>query len=228
MSVRKVPFVNGEYYHVYNRGVDNRIIFSDEDDMSRFIQSMVEFNVVEPIGSIYEKSFAEKRFGGKASKTEGEKLVNFVTYCLNPNHFHFVLEQVADNGIEKFMHKMGTGYTRYFNDKHKRSGVLFQGKYKATHIDSNEYLLYVSAYVNLNDRVHRLGGKASKSVKSRSSWREYAGGLKGEPKTGFCAKDIVLDQFNNIEGYQDFAESALESILERREDMKEMEGYLLE
>lgn len=224
MSIRKVPFVSGEYYHVYNRGVDKRIIFSNESDIKRFMQSMNEFNVVEPIGSIYEKSFADKRFGGKASKTEEEKLVNFVAYCLNPNHFHFVLEQVADNGIEKFMHKMGTGYTRYFNDKHKRSGVLFQGKYKAVHIDSNEYLLHVSAYVNLNDRVHQLGGKASKLVESRSSWREYMGEVKG----GMCSKDIVLDQFKNKRDYQEFAESSLVSILGRRGDIKEMEGYLLE
>ena len=104
MSIRKTPFVNGEFYHIYNRGVDKREIFMDDFDIQRFFQSMTEFNVLEPIGSIYENSFVDKQLGGGASKLE--RLVNFVAYCLNPNHYHFLLEQVADKGIEKFMHRM--------------------------------------------------------------------------------------------------------------------------
>jgi len=198
----------------------------DDFDIQRFFQSMTEFNVLEPIGSIYENSFVDKQLGGGASKLE--RLVNFVAYCLNPNHYHFLLEQVADKGIEKFMHRMGTGYTRYFNDKHKRSGTLLQGRFKAVHVDSNEYLLHSSAYVNLNDRVHQLGGSASKLVKSRSSWGEYVGEGKGGVESDFCSKDIILDQFKNRKEYQNFAEGALMSILERKADMKEMEKFLLE
>jgi len=222
MSARKVPLVTGEFYHIYNRGVDKRTVFSDESDLERCMKSLEDFNVIEPIGSIYEKSFADKRFGGQASKSG--KLVNFVAYCVNPNHYHFLLEQVADNGIEKFMHRLGTGYTRYFNEKEKRSGSLFQGRFKAVHIDSNEYLLHASAYVNLNDRVHQLGGQASKLVQSRSSWGEY----KGESKSNFCSKGIILEQFKNAKEYQKFAESSVEDTMERRADLREMERDLLE
>ena len=122
------------------------------------------------------------------------------------------------------MHRLGTGYTRYFNDKNKRTGSLFQGRFKSVHIDSNEYLLHSSAYVNLNDRVHQLGSSTSKLVKSRSSWGEYT----GESKSNFCCKDIILEQFRNAKEYQRFAESSLESILERKADLKDMERYLLE
>lgn len=220
MAMRKTPFVAGEYYHVYNRGIDKRNIFSDRDDLERFLQSMAEFNTLEPIGSLYENSFVDQ-LGSEASKSPKETLVRFVAYCLNPNHYHFLIEQVAEKGIEKFMQRLGTGYTKYFNSKFHRSGSLFQGVFKSIHIDSNEYLLHVSAYINLNDRVHQLGSEASKLVQSRSSWGEYM----GEVKNGLCRKDIILDQFKNNKEYQEFAESALESILERKE---EMEKYLLE
>ncbi len=224
--MRNISFANGEFYHVYNRGVDKRVVFSDKSDMDRFVQSMEEFNVIEPIGSIYENSFKKNKLGNPTSKLaeKEEKLVNFIAFCVNPNHYHFLLEQLVDGGVSMFMKRLGGGYTKYFNEKNKRTGVLFQGKYKATHIDSNEYLLHVSAYVNLNDRVHQLGNPTSKLVKSQSSWGEYM----RESKSNFCSKNIILEQFKNIKEYQRFAESSLENILERRVDLKEMEKYLLE
>ena len=223
MAQRKTAFVVGEYYHLYNRGVDKRNIFSDENDVSRFFQSMNEFNVLEPIGSIYENRFHQ--LGSSTPKSE--KLVNFIAYCLNPNHYHFILEQVAEKGVEKFMHRLGTGHTNYFNTKQHRSGSLFQGRFKSIHISNNEYLLHVSAYVNLNDHVHQLGSSTPKLVKSRSSWNEYVNiGKSG--KNDICNKSIILEQFNNKNEYKEFALSSLESILERKEEMKEIEGLLLE
>lgn len=207
--MRKVIFAEGEFYHVYNRGTDKRDIFSDENDQTRFLESMIEFNVLEPIGSLFENSFRKKnKLGGSTSKDADEKLVNIVAYCLNPNHYHFLLQQVADKGIEKFMQRLGTGYTMYFNNKYERSGALFQGKFKAVHVDSNEYLLHVSAYVNLNDRVHQLGGSTSKS-----SWIEY---VDQQSNNGMCKKEEILGQFKKPEDYVSFAENSLRGILERR------------
>lgn len=209
--MRKSKFVKGEFYHVFNRGTEKRNIFSDFNDFSRFFQSINQFNTIEPIGSIYENSFSKDLVKNK------KKLVNFVCYCINPNHYHFILEQLVEKGIEKFMHRVGTGYTKYFNNKYERSGALFQGVFKSIRIDSNEYLLHVSAYVNLNARVHQLGSEASKF--SKSSWDEYV-----DNKDGFCEKDIVLGQFKNSAEYKDFAESSLIGIRER----KEMEKFLME
>ena len=215
--MRKTKFDNGQFYHIFNRGVDKREIFSDQDDWRRFFQSMCEFNTLNPIGSIYEKTL-----GGRASKNlkkpkKEKKLVNFVCYCLNPNHYHFILEQVSDRGIEKFIHRLATGYTRYFNDRHKRSGVLFQGKFKAVHIKTNEYLLHLSAYVNLNYKVHNLGGSASKRV--MSSWDEYV----GKNKNGFCKKDMVFGQLRSKDEYKEYAENVLVGMLERKEMLKDLE-----
>ncbi len=225
MAKRRTPFIFGEYYHIYNRGVDKRTIFSDEYDLDRFLQSMEEFNVLEPIGSIYKNSFNQLR----SSTPQLGKLVEFVAYCLNPNHYHFVLSPLVDKGIEKFMQKLGTGHTNYFNNKYERAGALLQGKFKAVHINTNEYLLHVSAYVNLNDRAHKLDQLRSstpKLVKSRSSWAEYMGeNKKGED---FCNKKIILNQFKNKKEYQKFAESSLVDILKRKENLKDMRKFLME
>ncbi len=223
MAKRKTAFVVGEFYHLFNRGADKRIIFPKEDDIKRFFNSMSEFNTLKPIGSIYENSF---RQSGRPTPTS-RKLVNFIAYCLNPNHYHFLLEQVAEKGIEKFMQRLGTGYTNYFNNKYHRTGVLFQGKFKAVHVDSNEYLLHLSAYVNLNAQVHSLGSQASKLVKSWSSWEEYLGESK-RAKGDFCSRGIILDQFKNKKEYKLFAESSLEDILERRLELGDLDKFLLE
>ena len=219
--MRKMKFVNGEYYHIFNRGTDKRIIFSEQSDLDRFFQGMIEFNTVEPIGSIYENSFRKKELGNRISKyyKQQKKLVNFICYCLNPNHYHFILEQLNDKGIEKFMQRLGIGYTKYFNQKYERNGVLFQGAFKSIHINSNEYMLHLSAYVNLNNKVHKfeqLGNRISKS-----SWDEY---MQNADIDNFCEKSIILNQFSSASEYKTFAEDSLKSIKER----KDMEKLLLE
>lgn len=212
--MRKIKFVNGEFYHVYNRGVDKRTVFLDKEDFERFLQSMHEFNSKKPIGSLFENSFRDKtQLGNPVAK-----LVDIVSYCLNKNHYHLILRQRSENGISEFMHRLGTGFTQSFNIKYKRSGSLFQGKFKALHIDSNEYLLHFGAYVNLNNRVHQIKGGSF-----RSSWEEYI-----KNKNNLCAKDIVLKQFKNIEEYKRFAENSLQDILERKARFKELEKMLFE
>jgi len=221
MSTRKKEFANGELFHLFNRGVDKRIIFVDSYDIRRFFKSMIEFNVVSPIGSLYENSF--RQLGGETAKSE-DRLVNIIAYCLNPNHFHFILEQLTTGGISEFMKRLSGGYAWYFNNKYKRSGSLFQGAFKDVHIDSNEYLLHVSAYVNLNDRVHRLGGETAKLVNSMSSWEEYI----NKKVKGVCGKEIILGQFRNTTEYKEFALSSLKSIVKRKEELKDFDKFLLE
>ncbi len=217
--MRKTAFVNGEFHHIYNRGVDKRIIFTDRDDRERFFKSMFLFNSVEPIGSLYELAFNHRELGGRTAK-----LVNIIAYCLNPNHFHFILEQVNDGGISEFMKRLSGGYTWYFNHRYKRNGSLFQGKFKDVHINSNEYLLHVSAYVNLNDRVHQLGGQTAKLVESKSSWSEYV----GNSMEHFCEKEIILEQFRSKKEYKKFAKDSLENILDRRSEINDISDLLLE
>lgn len=213
---QKVPLVTGEYYHVFNRGVDKRQTFNNKNDLYRFVQSLIEFNNDEPIGSIYENSFTKNTSSGK-------KLVRIVSFCLNPNHFHLILKQESDRGIEKFMKKVGSGYTQYFNKQNKRSGVLFQGQFKYVHIDTNEYLLYVINYVNLNNKIHGIPG----TEPFYSSWLEYTNeGVKNlmGNYNGLCDKEIILSQFKSKIDYKKEAENLLPKLIEQKEKQKELEN----
>jgi len=220
MTARKISLVDGEYYHVYNRGADKRDIFSDDEVLDRFMQSVAEFNGPDPIGSIYEHSY-DKNSLTTGSQTN-KSLVSVVCFCLNPNHFHFILRQESERGIEKFMQRLG-GYPKYFNNKYKRSGVLFQGKFKAKHILDDKYLLYLSAYVNLNNRVHQIGSSSSLDNQSsnliRSSWNEFV----DQGSTNFCDKDIILGQFPNKDAYKKFALELLPTMVEAKKMSRELE-----
>jgi len=216
MPNRKEKFVEGEYYHVYNRGTDKRPIFADLRDLGRFVKSVNEFNDIDLIGSIFENSFAK-------AKPKKKKLVDIICYALNPNHFHFLLTPLVENGVEKFMQRLGTGYTLYFNRRHKRKGGLFQGTFKSTHIDSNEYLLHLSAYINLNDRVHQLGSLTSKLAKT--SWGSY---ILGKKDILLGDTSIITEQFKNVREYKKFAEEILPEIIERKKLLKELEVIMID
>ncbi len=217
-SMQREPFVEGEFYHVYNQGVEKRNICSDEYDANRFLVSMSIFNSVDPIGSIYEQSFEGKqsnKLGGRTAKSN-ERLVNIVAYCLNPNHFHLLLEQVAEKGISEFMKRLSGGYTWYFNNRYKRRGHLFQGPFRSIHVNTDKYLLHLSAYINLNNRVHQIDDELAKLV--RSSWSEYVESAEKQ----VCEKDVTLGQFKNKNEYKVYAEDALSIMLERKKNEKEI------
>jgi len=214
MGYRNLVLTDGEIYHIYNRGVDHRNIVEDNHDANRFEQCLDVFNDTALTGSLYALTFAPNRL-------RGEKLVDIIAYCLNPNHFHFILKQKRKDGISKFMHRLAGGYSWYFNSKYKRSGSLWQGRFKAKHISENSYLLHVSAYVNLNNRVHQLSRRSAKLV--RSSWEQYAGNI-----SGICNKKIVLDQFKNSVEYVDFALDALVGMVEKRPEYRELKEILFE
>jgi len=149
--VRKQSIVTGEYYHIYNRGVDKRDIFSDKLDVHRFIESVCEFNKIDGIGSL--TNLRKTRIESKALS---KPLVAIVAYCFNPNHFHFILKQLVDGGIAKFMQKLQGGYTYYFNIRNTRTGSLFQGTFKAHLMNNENYFQKMLGYVNNNNEIHDI------------------------------------------------------------------------
>jgi REP element-mobilizing transposase RayT len=214
MSSRKTPFVNNEIYHIYNRGIDKRIIFKDTSDYHRFLESIIELNTERTFGGLYLKSFLDKN---NLSNTKNQNnLVEIVAYCLNPNHFHFIIKQIADNGISQFMQRIGTGYTLYFNNKEKRSGSLFQGKFKSKHVDNNEQLLYLNAYVNLNDSIHGIDNTGDVVF---SSFKEYT-----ENMGGICEKSIILDQYKSKDDYKKVLKDSLPELIRQKQQRTELEG----
>jgi len=215
--MRKTEFAENEFYHIYNRGVDKRKIFLDESDFSRFWLYLNLLN--DQRDGIMDQWKNYKRDSKNPTLEEFKRrelssrrpLVEIVAYCFNPNHYHFIFKQKVKKGIEKFMHKIGTGYTNYFNLKRKRIGSLFQGSFKASHIKSNELLLYLSVYVNCNSEVH---GIAKAENYRWCSFPDYI----GKRKEGLCKTKEILEQFKNFEEYLDFAVENIRDQKQRKDD----------
>jgi putative transposase len=204
----------GNYFHVYNRGVEKRKVFSNRHDYERFVLCLREFNNHDSFVEIRELVGADDPFSGNpiSGEISGErdKLVEIVAYCLNPNHYHLLLKEVREGGVAKFMQRVGIGYTNYFNKKNNRSGVLFQGKYKKVEVKSNEQLLYLSAYVNANHYIHKIDEFDNWEY---SSFFDYL----GQRENGWCNTDPILKQFkSNRKDYKKFCLDTSSETLSRR------------
>ena len=220
--MNRIKYHNDRYYHIYNRGVDKRDVFLEDRDYFRFLEAMELLNDKRdglmirwrdqkrnnPKTLFYD--FLKETFRNK------NRLVDIIAYCLNPNHYHIILKQRSEDGIRRFMHKIGTSHTKYFNEKNRRTGILFQGSFKSSPIKPNA-LLYVSAYVNCNCEVH---GIAKAGNYRWCSFPEYL----GKRNLSLCNKKVILDQFRNRKEYFNFAKENIKAQKQKKEDEK----YLLE
>ena len=141
--MRLIEFGAGEFFHVYNRGVDKRTIFSDQEDYQRFLDGLWIFNET-PVKD--DRPFhRRKQFG-----VSGNPCVAISAFSLMPNHFHLLLQETEEGGISTLMQRLGLGYTHYYNRKQERSGRLFESVFKAKHINSEAYLEHITRYIHLN------------------------------------------------------------------------------
>jgi len=218
MSVRKEEFVPGGIYHIYNRGVDKRTVFEDKQDFYQFLDMMDIFNQDRSLGSRLVYNYPVNiKHRGKTSM-----LVEIVAFCLLPNHYHLILKENVEGGVSKFMQKLGTGYTMYFNQKNDRSGALFQGKFKSKLVETQEYLEYLSVYVNLNFKIHNVDKKlTSKQRKEydgdayRSSFYEY---IYDDVKNKRCSSEVISKSFKNKEKYLEYANRQVVAMISRKDN----------
>ncbi len=148
MARKTVPLVNGEIYHIFNRGSNKREIFLDKWDFLRFYNTLTLFNCESPV-----KSY---RLAQSVKHTGERRLVSILAYSLLPNHFHLLLEQEIEGGVSEFLKRLVGGYTSYFNERYERSGVLFDGTYKRVLVTRDAQFNYLFNYVNENHYVHEI------------------------------------------------------------------------
>ena len=146
---RKISFAVNEFYHLFNRGTDKRNIFLEDKDYLRFLILLFICNGEKAV-NIRDQFPKGPSFGEITGVDKGATLVDIGAYCFMPNHFHLLVHEKTENGITKFMKKLLTGYSMYFNRKNGRTGNLFEGVFKAVHIDNDEHLNYLFAYTHLN------------------------------------------------------------------------------
>lgn len=202
MPIRTTPLVNGEYYHVYNRGVVSQPTYFLKKDNRRFLNTLQYYrfnNLPLRLSHFLNGSEEERNNSMKKFLLINNKLVDIIAFCLMPNHFHLLLRQITDNGISKFMKKVGDSYTRYFNTKHIRVGPLFQGAFKVTHISNDEQLIHISRYIHLNPLVSYVIKEQKLLGYPWSSLDDYLTG-----NTSFTNSKDVLTFFKSPETYLKF------------------------
>ncbi len=204
MPGREIPLITGEFYHIFNKGIFLQDIFMGKRDFKRAMELVRYYQNNNPPLRFSQFMVLSKEKRDKILKELSNKkdlLVEIICYCLMPNHFHFLLKQLKDQGISKFISQFTNSYTRYFNVKNKRSGHLFQGKFKAVRVITEEQLLHLSRYIHLNPyssgfvrRIHELKDC------SFSSLPEYL----GENNFKSCNKQIIITRFRRSKSYWDF------------------------
>ena len=203
---RTFNFAHGEYYHVFNRGIDRRDIFNTDEDKVRFQKLLYLCNgdkAVDlrsiPLGSAYDFPV-------------GERLTSVGAYALMDNHFHLLLRELRDGAISLFMQKLGTSHTKFFNLKNGRTGRLYEGTFKAVHVENDNHLKRLFSYIHLNPTVltSRDAGRESKSHEYTlkelrnfyfSSYQDHLGTDRIESKI-LTLKDFP-QYFSNISDYED-------------------------
>jgi len=160
MGHRNITFVENEFFHVYNRGNSKQDIFLNTSDYKRFLMLLylsntsMQFNIRDILKNNNDVFQIERP----------DALVKIGAYCLMPNHFHMILSPISEGGLSKFMLKLATAYSMYFNTKYERSGSLFEGRFKAKHADNDEYLKYLFTYIHLNPFARTKESNALKSI----------------------------------------------------------------
>lgn len=225
--MRKLKFAEGEYYHIYNRGVDKRKIFLDKRDHSRFLYLLYACN---DNSALLNSQFYYRGLASIEKEKERDLLVDILCFCLMPNHFHLLLRQRVSGGISNFMQKIGTGYTMYFNTKYDRSGSLFQGTFKAVHIDDSAYLSHLTRYIHLNpaelvesqwkeEGIRNL--KKTYTYVKAYPWSSYADYL-GEQRFSILLNKSLLGQLYNPKEYEHFTQEWL------TKDLNFLTGYTID
>ena len=141
-----------ELWHALNRGVDGREIFHDSQDYARFVHNLYEFNDTLPADNLARRfdHSGMKGFVNPSFERDREKLVDIHGWCLMKNHYHLLLSERRAGGLSLFLRKLNVGYANYFNERHERSGTLFQGRTKKIMLKTHSHVLYVLHYIHLN------------------------------------------------------------------------------
>lgn len=201
MAGRKIIFGNGEYYHIYNRGIARQPVFFSKRDYERLMFTFYYYkfsNISMKLSRFLQQSINERTRLLQQFKHQ-QKNVEIICFVLMPNHYHLILKQIEEDAISRFMSKTFNSYTKYINTKTERVGDLFQGVFKAVHIESNEQLLHLSRYIHLNPHSAYL---IKLQKLSRYPWSTYPDYLKSV--SSIVDLSPVMSHFNSPRAYEKF------------------------
>lgn len=203
MPGRLIPLVTQQVYHVFNKSIDDRQVFVAKRECLRTIETLRFYQLSSPplrLSKLLNLP-QERRTEIIPQLKNWDKLIEILAFCLMPNHFHFLLKQLKDNGISKFLSNFQNSFTRYFNTKNKRTGPIFLDQFKAVRVENEEQLLHVSRYIHLNPYTSFV----VKDIKGLENypWSSFPYYIKGE-ENEICSLSLVLASFKNPQSYYQF------------------------
>ena len=203
-----------ELYHVFNRGVEKRSLFLDDQDRHRFVHDLFIFNDSKPAEnteyfySRATRSVESIDLRGRYEREKRKRIVDIHAWCLMGNHYHLLLSPIIDGGISKFLMKLNVGYAKYFNERYKRTGTLFQGRTKKVRILTDAHFLHILHYIHLNPLDFLKGSENWRNLRIAnataamkhlenyrwSSFKDYCG-IRNFPDV--VTTDLFGDTFRN-------------------------------
>jgi putative transposase len=199
-----------EIYHILNRGIDKRKIFLDKQDYLRFIHDLFALNNRNIVNNVFY-NFHNSTNELEKDTQPRKLLVNIHAFCLMPNHYHLLLSANTEDGIIKFMHKMGTGYVKYFNKKYKRKGTIFEGRYKSILISKSNHFLNLPYYIHLNPFDMKFPEWRERKLKDYNKAIEYLNSYRWSSHLDYCGqknfpsvtdRKLLLDIFDGEKKYK--------------------------
>ena len=192
-------YIENGYYHIYNRGVEKRLIFQDREDYTKFLYLLKVY--LSPPEEL-RKEYPLLKIHIVHNNLFGE--IDLLAFCLMPNHFHLLVKQKSKRAITRLMKQILTAYSMYFNKRHERVGPLFQERYKASLVDSDEYILHLSRYIHLNPIARGVS-------LDEFDWSSYLYYL-GKRHAPWININIIKEYFNDSKkgfSYKEFVEDHL-------------------
>lgn len=220
--MRVEPYGIDSYLHVIKRGAHAMPIVLDEMDKWRFILLLRHIN---------DENFSEYWFrdlmNAKLANTlirpkswpKQKKIVEILCFCLMDNHFHLLLREIIDGGVSMFMQKLGTSMSMHYNEKYEEKGTIFQGAYKAKVVDNDNYLRYLSAYIQVKNTFELYPGGAEKAAREFDKSYNWAckfiysslGEYNGDRNSGIIDKGLLGEIFSKPQDYKKFARDFIAS-----------------
>ncbi len=223
MALRKITFENEEIYHIILRSVEGIEIFKDTSDYFRIMFGLYEFNNDKPVDLwLIRKKKKEKAMKGVVEGRtfhhfKRDLLVEILAFAIMPNHIHLLIRQVKDDGITKFLRKLGTGYAMYFNGKYNRMGHLFQGSFRAVHIETDDQLRTVFVYIHTNgvsliepkwkENGIKNPKKVIKFLEKKYRWSSFWDYLGKKNFPSITERDFMLEVIGGEQGSKEAVEN---------------------
>lgn len=245
MPYRKDQFITGDIYHINSKAIDKNLLFKDVNDYFRGVYSIYEFNNSNPVNifnrrrdRVVEKKIEKLCEGGAHTNLQLDQRDRFVdvsAFCFMPNHIHLLLKQIKDNGIIKFMSKVGGGYGRYFNTKYERKGYVFQDRFQSVHIENNNQFMATTSYLFTNPIALIEPGWKELGIRSHATeevekfleeykWSSYQDciGIKNFPSV--TERDFLLEMIGGSDGLK----NVVKDWIEHKKDIAKYSDLFLE